>query len=101
VPDVVLVAARKLRSLDGKMVLAFGTVGIVVLRATLIEGLNAKSVALRFGDSSQRGVDWYARLSREVLVELSILTGFASRPASVWRPVTAWAVVEVQEGMGV
>jgi hypothetical protein len=73
VPDAVLIAARKLRSIDGRIVLAFGTIGIVVLPATLIEGLGPKRVALRFGDVTERGVDWYARLLREVLTELSVL----------------------------
>jgi hypothetical protein len=99
VPDAVLIAARRLRSLDGKIVLAHGVVGIVVLRAVLIEGLGVKKVAMRFGDSTQRGCDWYGRLLRETLTELSIITGFASRPASAWRPITTWTVVEAaQEG---
>jgi hypothetical protein len=98
-PDAVLIAARRLRLLDGKIVLAHGVVGIVALRAVLIEGLGPKKIAARFGDRSQRGCDWYGRLLRETLTELSILTGFASRPASAWRPITAWAVVEAaQEG---
>jgi hypothetical protein len=59
VPDVVLIAAKRLRSLDGKIVLAFGTVGIVVLRGVLIDGLGTKRIAMRFGDRSQRGCDWY------------------------------------------
>jgi hypothetical protein len=96
VPDVVLVAARKLRLLDGKIVLAFGTVGIVVLRAVLIEGIGPKRIAMRFGDPTQRGCDWYGRLPRETLVELSIITGFASRPARAWRPVAAWAAAVVE-----
>jgi hypothetical protein len=104
VPDTVLVAARRLRVLDGKIVLAFGTIGIVTLRA-VIEGLGPKKIALRFGAATQRGCDWYARLLRETVAELSILTGVASRPASAWRPLTAWAgsaVVQAatQEGAG-
>jgi hypothetical protein len=96
VPQAVLIAARRLRLLDGKIVLQFGVVRIVTLRATLIQGMNPKKIAMRFGDPSQRGCDWYARLLRETLVELSVLTGFASRPAA-WRPVTAWAAAAVVE----
>jgi hypothetical protein len=39
VPEAVFRAARKLRLIDGKIVLAHGMVGIVVLRSTLIEGI--------------------------------------------------------------
>jgi hypothetical protein len=61
----------------------------------LREGAKALNLALSTGALREE------ELLRETLTELSILTGFASRPASVWRPVTAWAVVEAaQEGAG-
>jgi hypothetical protein len=47
VPDAMLIAARRLRLLDGKIVLAHGVVGIVVLRANRGVGAEEDYPAVR------------------------------------------------------
>jgi hypothetical protein len=99
VPNVVLIAARKVRLIDGKIVLAFGTIGIMVLRGALVDGIGAKRMAARFGDRSERGIDWFGRLLRETLTELAIITGFTTISRQVPLPIRAWAAA-VTEAVG-
>jgi hypothetical protein len=99
VPEGVLIAGRRLRLIDGKLVLQFGVVCVLVLRSVLIEGVGPKKIATRLGDKTQRGCDFYARFLREALGELAIITGFAAIPRAPALPLRAWAASAVIEAV--
>jgi hypothetical protein len=101
VPSQVFDAARRLRSIDGRLMWRFGLVGIIVVRGALLDGENPKRLAVRhFADNSQRGVDWVARFLRETLSELAVICGYASRHATSRPPIMAWAAAAVVEAAG-